>query len=224
MLSPTASSRDLETVPSCESLQTGASDDYRPSEEGTLSKFAAECKHAFKSTNGMLTALCYVFMLTFVVFPGLSMAASSLSFLHGKNNELAWLSLVLLSIFNVMDTLGRYLAGFKCLSISRDKTLCLSYSRTLQLGLFFLSAFEVGPFWLFPSDAFKLVNFAFFALSNGYLSSLCSIGAPEAVLSRVERGRIGAFIGVAKLFGILIGSTLAVPLKEVIQMTPSYSS
>ena len=39
-----------------------------------------------------------------------------------------------------------------------------------------------------------------------------------------ERGTVGAFIGVAKLLGILIGSTLAIPLKELIKLTPSYQA
>mmetsp|Transcript_31692 Transcript_31692/g.37155 ORF Transcript_31692/g.37155 Transcript_31692/m.37155 type:complete len:122 (-) Transcript_31692:141-506(-) len=121
-----------------------------------------------------------------------------------------------------MDTLGRYLAGFECLNLSRRKTLVLTYLRTLQIALFICSAFETAPAWLFGSDSFKLGNFALFAFTNGYFSSLCSIKAPKVVQTGEERGNVGAFIGVAKLLGILIGSTLAVPLKELIKLTPAY--
>ena len=121
-----------------------------------------------------------------------------------------------------MDTLGRYLAGLEFMNLSRRRTIVLSYLRILFLALFILSAFETTQ--LFASDCFKLCNFGFFAFTNGYLSSLCSIRAPKVVKTAEERGTVGAFIGVAKLLGILIGSTLAIPLKELIKLTPSYQA
>ena len=157
-------------------------------------------------------AFCYIFVLTFLVFPGL-VAASTLSFLEGTPGALAWLNLVILTAFNVMDTLGRYLAGVKCMNLSRRKTLGFSNLRTVQVALFLLSAFAV-PF--FDSDLFKLMNYSLFAFSNGYLGSLCAIKAPQVVKSGEERGNVGAFLGIAKVLGILIGSTLALPLKRVI--------
>ena len=111
------------------------------------------------------------------MFPGLS-AASTFKFLEGKPNELAYLNLLLLTVFNVMDTIGRYFAGLPSLDISRRKTLCLTYLRTVQIALFICTAFETRPTWLFDSDAFKLSNFIVFAFLNGYLSSLCCIKAP----------------------------------------------
>ena len=145
---------------------------------------------------------------------------------------MAWLSLILLTTFNVMDTLGRYLAGVSCLVMSRSKTLWLTYLRTLQVGIFLLTAFEISPEWLFGADWFKMLNFSIFAFTNGYLSSLCSIKAPEVVKHRQSHqvgpatgtaDEVGAFIGVTKCLGILIGSTLAVPIKEIIKLTPAVS-
>ena len=92
----------------------------------------------------------------------------------------AWLNLVILTAFNVFDTLGRYLAGVSCMMLSPIKILVLSYLRTIQFSIFLLIAFEVRPLWLFGSDWFKLANFSLFAFSNGYLSSLCSIKAPPS--------------------------------------------
>ena len=106
------------------------------------------------------------------------------------------------------------------MNLSRKTTLVLSYLRTVQLVLFLLTLFEVGPVWLFGTDAFKLANFALFAFANGYLSSLCSIKAPKVVKSGAERGNVGAFIGVAKLLGIILGSMIAIPMKEVIKLAP----
>ena len=114
------------------------------------------------------------------------------------------------------------MAGFAVFSISRKKNLTLTYLRTIQVGFFVCSALEIPPQHIFNTTVFKLSNFAVFAFTSGYLSSLASIKAPEVVKTAEERGNVGAFIGVAKCLGILIGSTLAVPMKEVIKLTPSY--
>jgi len=136
---------------------------------------------------------------------------------------MAWLSLILLTTFNTMDTLGRYLAGWSCMDLTRSTTLLLTYVRTLQIALFLCAAFEVGPEWLFNSDLFKMTNFGMFAFTNGYLSSLCTIKAPEVVKNRRSGpvADVGAFIGVTKCLGIIIGSALAVPFKEIIKLTPA---
>ena len=124
-----------------------------------------------------------------------------------------------------MDTMGRYMAGLVCMNITRKLIIVLSYLRTLQVGIFLLCAFEVTPDALFGADWFKLLNFSIFAFTNGYYSSLCSIQAPEVVKNRSLSGgaemHIGAFIGVSKCLGILIGASLALPMKEIIKMTPA---
>lgn len=84
------------------------------------------------------------------------------------------------------------------------------------------------PEALFGADWFKLLNFSIFAFTNGYYSSLCSIQAPEVVKNRpISSGaeqHVGAFIGVSKCLGILIGASLALPLKEIIKLTPAAAS
>ena len=172
-------------------------------------------------TKGLLSALCIIFVVTLIVFPGLSQA-SGFKFLANKPGEAAWLNFTILTAFNVFDTLGRYLGGVKCMILSRIKIIVLSYLRSIQLAIFLMIAFEVRPVWLFGSDWFKLFNFSLFAFSNGYLNSLCSIKAPEVVKSTQDRGKVGKFMGLARFAGILIGSTIAMPLKEVIKLTPSY--
>lgn len=181
--------------------------------DNKMHDFISRLNKAFRSTHGLLYGLSYVFLVTFIIFPGLS-AACNLNFLKGRPAEFALLNLLYLTLFNVTDTLGRFLAGAsKFTDLSRGKTLWLAYARTLLFGLFVCSAFEI---WWFDFDAFKLINFTIFAFSHGYLSSLCSIKAPKVVSTGEERGNVGAFIGVTRLTGILIGSTLAVPLAYVI--------
>ena len=120
------------------------------------------------------------------------------------------------------------MAGLICMTMTRKKMIVLTYLRTLQVGVFLCSAFQVAPELLFEADWFKLLNFSIFAFTNGYFSSLCSIQAPEEVkhgssMQSSGAEQVGAFIGVSKCLGILIGASLALPMKEVIKLTPKAS-
>ena len=100
------------------------------------------------ATEGLLIALTYVFILTFIVFPGLT-DDSYFSFLHNIKDEASWYNLLCLIIFNAMDLTGRYIGGSPCASIPRKSVLILSGIRTIFIVTFLLVAFEVAPTWLF---------------------------------------------------------------------------
>ena len=54
-----------------------------------------------------------VFVLTFVVFPGVTLS-TYLEFMSGIDNPKlrgAWTALILILTFNIFDTLGRWLGG-----------------------------------------------------------------------------------------------------------------
>ena len=54
----------------------------------------------------MLFGLFLSMMVTFIVFPGVT-CATSLAFLESY----AWFSLLMVSIFNFFDTIGRFIGG-----------------------------------------------------------------------------------------------------------------
>ena len=132
------------------------------------------------ATQGLLVAITYVFMLTFICFPGLS-DDSSFDFLSHVHNEANWYNLICLFIFNIFDLVGRYIGGMPCADVSRKTVLWLSALRTLFIATFLLIAFEVSPGWLFRADWFKVFNYALFSLSNGYTGTLCAVKAPQTV-------------------------------------------
>lgn len=76
-------------------------------------------------------------------------------------------------IFNVFDTVGRYMGGAPMFTLPDKVVLILTYSRTLFLATFLLIAFHVSPSWLFGDNAdwFKIFNMILFALSNGFVST-----------------------------------------------------
>ena len=60
-----------------------------------------------------LTAITGVFVITFVVFPGVSLH-TGLAFMSGIHDPAlkgAWTALIFIILFNVFDTIGRWLAG-----------------------------------------------------------------------------------------------------------------
>ena len=85
------------------------------------------------------------------------------------------------ALFNVFDTLGRYLAGVPSFMISDKSAIFLCYLRTIFIVTFLLIAFNIPPSWLFGLDAdwFKVLNMCLFAFTNGFVSTLMAIKAPS---------------------------------------------
>ena len=176
----------------------------------------------YSATEGLLIGLTFVFIITFIIFPGLS-DDTHFSFLSSIKNEESWYNLLCLVLFNIFDTIGRWYAGHDCLDLSNKSIVVFSALRSLFIVPFLLIAFEVGPGWLFLSDWFKLANFCYFAFTNGHISSLCAIKSPQTVESEY-RGQVGSFIGTTIAFGILLGSIFAVGMSRIIELTPEYIS
>ena len=173
----------------------------------------------FKATEGLLITLAYVFVLTFICFPGLS-DDTHFSFLSSLKNEASWYNLLCLTLFNSFDLIGRTIGGMSCADVPRLTVLWMGALRTLFVLTFMTIAFEGLPVWLFQADWFKLVNFAIFAFTNGYTSTLCAVKAPGTVEGE-QKGQVGGFIGVTISIGILIGSLAALCMEPIIAMTPA---
>ena len=124
-----------------------------------------------------MLALTYVFVITFICFPGLT-DDTHFSFLSTIKNEESWFNLLCLVLFNIFDTIGRWYAGHDCLNMKNRSIVTVAVLRSLFVAPFLLIAFEVGPSWLFGADWFKLVNFCYFSFTNGHISSLCAIKSP----------------------------------------------
>ena len=185
----------------------------------SLKDFMLQAKNNFMATEGLLFSLGYVFILTFICFPGLS-DDSHFNFLSNIKNEANWYNLLCISIFNGFDLTGRYIGGMRCADVSRKCVIIMSAIRTLFVVTFMLIAFEVAPAALFGADWFKLINLALFSITNGYTSTLCAIKAPATVEGE-QKGQVGAFIGVTISLGILVGSIAALGMGPVVALTPA---
>jgi len=169
-------------------------------------------------TDGLLYSLMYIFVLTFICYPGLAITCT-VNFLKDVNNYESWKFTFIQSLFNLNDMIGRYMGGITCLLLSNGTIRVSSLMRTLFIGTFLLISFDVPPSWLFSGDWFVILNVILFSLSNGYVSTLCAIKAPQTVEGE-SKGQVGGFIGITISTGIVIGSLLAFLMEFVINASP----
>ena len=145
-----------------------------------MKKYFAQAMVNFRSTDGLLWALVYVFVLTFICYPGLA-TDDTIKFMENVNNYASWHVLFIQATFNLLDTIGRYMGGVPCL-ILRNTTIKISAGlRTLFIATFCLISFDVAPSGLFSADWFVILNLALFSVTNGYVSTLCAVKAPQTV-------------------------------------------
>jgi len=115
-------------------------------------------------------ALFLVFFMTFLVFPGLTIAIP----FHGTSAALAapgnW-GIGLLAVFNTFDTVGRFLPG-RVLCLSPGWLLPTSLLRFALVPLFVACVRGWALPALFGADAFSVALVAVFAVGNGYTVSL----------------------------------------------------
>lgn len=186
-----------------------------------MSKFMAflvMTKRSFLISWQFLLAITFVFTLTFIVFPGVSLS-TGFKFMDGVTDPKikgAWTPLIFLSIFNVCDTFGRWLAGQKFAQAPDTLVLIMTYGRVIFVATFLLIAFNVAPSGLFGRDAdwFKIINMVLFALTNGYCSTQCAVKAPSRAPDD-SKEQVGGLISIFLTTGILMGSLIAIGMGKI---------
>lgn len=137
-----------------------------------------------------------------------------------KNYD-SWFNLLILSTFNLFDSIGRYMGGVSCLLLKNSTIKIGSLLRLVFLATCLFIAFDVPPTAVFSTDWFIMLNLALFSVSNGYISTLCCVKAPMTVEGEAK-GQVGGFIGICISTGIVFGSLLAFGMAYVIKASPEY--
>ncbi|KAI5357184.1 putative equilibrative nucleoside transporter, MFS transporter superfamily [Septoria linicola] len=115
-----------------------------------------------------------------------------------------------LLFWNTGDLVGRLLTAVPSLSLVRWPRIVflMALSRLAFVGLYHLCNIR-GQGAIVSSDFFYLVVVQLlFGLSNGYLGSICMIGAGEWVDDE-EREAAGGFMGLCLVGGLTVGSLLS---------------
>lgn len=85
-------------------------------------------------------------MITLILFPG---TASDTDFRFVNKMALpngeAWYQLIVVFIFNIFDTVGRYTGGMRALDLTILKVNIGSLARIIFIATFLLVDFEVAP-------------------------------------------------------------------------------
>mmetsp|Transcript_23685 Transcript_23685/g.29364 ORF Transcript_23685/g.29364 Transcript_23685/m.29364 type:complete len:184 (-) Transcript_23685:81-632(-) len=180
--------------------------------------FLKEAKQNFTSTDGLLYALIFVFIVTFICYPGLA-TTCTLNFMLDINNYISWKFDFLQALFNLLDSIGRFCGGFPGLMLSHCTIKLSSVVRIVFFALFLLVSFDVS---FFESDWFIILNLVLFSFTNGYISTLCAVKAPQTVEGDAK-GQVGGFVGITISTGIVLGSILAYAILPVLNASPEHS-
>lgn len=185
----------------------------------TCAEFAKQFKANFTKAWKILMSLWLVFAITFVVFPGVFFQ-SHFSFMKNLGgNEQAWYNLTIILLFNVLDTVGRKLGGL--INISATMVYILSLARFVFICTTILIATKEDGNSFIETDTFKMINVLIFSFSNGFVSTLCAIKAPQFV-DETQKEQVGIFVGLFIILGITVGSIIAIPIGNAMSSLPSH--
>eukprot|EP00343_Euplotes_focardii_P007156 CAMPEP_0205819138 /NCGR_PEP_ID=MMETSP0206-20130828/1382_1 /ASSEMBLY_ACC=CAM_ASM_000279 /TAXON_ID=36767 /ORGANISM="Euplotes focardii, Strain TN1" /LENGTH=307 /DNA_ID=CAMNT_0053112353 /DNA_START=439 /DNA_END=1362 /DNA_ORIENTATION=+ len=124
----------------------------------------------YKEVAFMATQVFVCFTITFVVFPGTQLS-TTFDFLGNSAADIAWFSVLMITVFNVFDTIGRF-AGGSIQVLSPNTVFGLTITRLIFIPTSVLIQLNYSPDWIFQKDWFRILNMAIFAFTNGYNSTL----------------------------------------------------
>lgn len=143
----------------------------------------------------------FVFIVTFTVFPGV------ISRWVPGNRVPA-----LIAVFQVLDVIGRTAPQFEGLQITEGWIVTvLSLLRAAFVPAFILVQRGSSQHW--AQEAWiQILLMALFAFSNGYVSTLSMmLGPSQKGVAKEEQETVGVMMSLSLVFGILLGSFVALP-------------
>jgi hypothetical protein len=164
----------------------------------------------------VLFSLSFIFIITFVIFPGL-IDAIQFEFWPSKwekSYRKGWNDMANSLIFGIMDTIGRYMGGK---IVWTEKVITILAAVRI---IFILSTLAIVQSWFgahspLETDTFRMFNLVLFAFSNGFIGTQCTIVAPTLV-AKDQQETVGLFSSLFLGLGINLGSTLAIPMANLV--------
>lgn len=194
----------LETE-SSSGLLHPANADARNMEAGGIRR----TREIFKDAFPQLVNICMIFVVTFIVFPGVAASwRSQLPFF--SNSKLIDYTTCIIGVFQVFDVVGRCSPRvLELMGVTARRLWIPSSLRFFFIPLFmFLQRF---PHWL-PAphqDGIQFLAMAVFAATNGWCSTLIMMHGPQQVSNPAEQHTVGIMMELGLIVGIFVGSLLA---------------
>jgi len=151
----------------------------------------------------------HIFLLTLTIFPGFTTKIRN----YNPELSIANNNLILISIFPIIDVVGRTLPKWIIFPTSPDKLWIPTWSRVIFIPLFFICIYTD---W-FPYNEISYIFMVVFALTNGYFSTLCMMAGPMRVPLGESQKLAGSFMGFFLQFGIFLGVHVAIILLLIIE-------
>jgi len=125
----------------------------------------------------MLLSNWFVFVATFIIFPGVFFE-SNFRFMRGMKSEFSWYIIVILLMFNLMDTIGKNLGGKIHLPNKAIPFASLARVVFIPTSIIIARTDKAGKSFC---DCLKVLNMLAFAFTNGYVNTQCAVKAPAMV-------------------------------------------
>ncbi|KAG1014880.1 hypothetical protein G6F27_000563 [Rhizopus arrhizus] len=178
-----------------------------------------------RKSYGLIFSVAYVFVITLILFPSLTALIKSV---HRSNNSGRFFDDDIFVafhflLFNVGDWVGRVMPLSERFQVFRVKSLVsMSLLRTIFVPLFLVCNVVVSSERNLPvlvrNDFVYFLIVWIFAVSNGWIGSLCMMAAPQqkAIKSGKEKSMVGSVMSFSLVLGLAIGGLLSFPFRQLI--------
>lgn len=169
---------------------------------GNQNNFLQTLLISFKEAFPFSIFIALLYLQTFALFPGVTLKKQIYEL------DLTWNPVILVLIYNLFDTFGKYIAVAR-IFFTKNKITSLILIRFIFFGSFLLNIQTNYDMSFLTSQWFCIVNLAFFALSNGYLTTAIFILASESCVKAQQKEKIGFMMSFMFNIGCIGGSLLA---------------
>lgn len=156
-----------------------------------------------KEINVLIVIL---YITTFLLFPGVCITPQFFGLGDTK-------TITIISIYNVFDTIGRYIVN--CIKPTKFKAYVIILSRTVLIFIMpYISYLEKKEKSKLLINLMLFFSVLYLGLSNGIGTSLCFGLAPKFVKEHMK-GKAGSSVSFFLIIGIFSGSCLAIIMGEI---------
>ena len=162
----------------------------------------------FKKVFGQQFLVCFVFVTTLGLWPAMITEIPT----HNLPEEMqtsSWYQLILLTLFSVMDVVGRNLIHYRC-GLTPQNIKYAVYARLLFFPLIYMCAKSI----LFTHDLWAVLFVSGLGYTNGYLGSLVLVMTNE-VVEEHERKYTGTLTSFFLNTGLVLGATLGLLMEKL---------
>lgn len=163
---------------------------------------------SFKAAWPYSILIALLYLQTFALFPGVTLMKQ----IYDLNST--WNPVLIVLLYNIFDTIGKYI-GVTRIFFTQKKIVALVLARFLFFLTFLLNVQNSVDVSFLASAWFCLVNLAFFALSNGYLTTAIFILGSESYSKAQQKEKVGFLMSLMFNIGCIGGSLLALSFTNV---------